>query len=66
MQIIENDKIKEKVYIKKLENCLTIMVIPKIGVQNVGQESYYYRNRYYRYGGDYYGSYKQSKRNNKD
>lgn len=29
MQIIENDKIKEKVYIKKLENGLTIMVIPK-------------------------------------
>lgn len=33
MQIIENDKIKEKVYIKKLENGLTIMVIPKKGVQ---------------------------------
>ncbi len=33
MQIIENDKIKEKVYIKKLENGLTIMVIPKKGAQ---------------------------------
>ena len=33
MQIIENDKIKEKVYIKKLENGLTIMAIPKKGVQ---------------------------------
>ena len=29
MQIIENDKIKEKLYIEKLENGLTIMVIPK-------------------------------------
>lgn len=29
MQIIENDKVKEKLYIKKLENGLTIMVIPK-------------------------------------
>ena len=33
MQIIENDKIKEKVYIKKLQNGLTIMVIPKKGSQ---------------------------------
>lgn len=32
MQIIENDKIKEKVFIKKLENGLTIMVIPKKSV----------------------------------
>jgi len=29
MQIIENNKIKEKVYIEKLENGLTIMVFPK-------------------------------------
>ena len=29
MQIIENDKIKEKLYIKKLENGLTIMFMPK-------------------------------------
>jgi len=29
MQIIENDKIKEKVYIKKLENGLTLIFIPK-------------------------------------
>ena len=29
MQIIENDKIKEKLYIKKLENGLTMMFIPK-------------------------------------
>ena len=31
MQIIENDKVKEKLYIKKLENGLTVMVIPKKG-----------------------------------
>ena len=29
MQIIENDKIKEKLYIEKLDNGLTIMVLPK-------------------------------------
>ena len=29
MQIIENDKIKEKLYIEKLSNGLTIMVLPK-------------------------------------
>jgi len=29
MQIIENDKIKEKMYIKKLENGLTMICIPK-------------------------------------
>lgn len=33
MQIIENSKVKEKVYIEKLENGLTIMVIPKKDVQ---------------------------------
>lgn len=33
MQIIENLKVKEKVYIKKLENGLTIMIIPKKGIQ---------------------------------
>ena len=32
MQIIENDKVKEKLYIKKLENGLTVMVIPKKGI----------------------------------
>lgn len=32
-------------------------IIPKIGLSNGGQESYYYRNSYYRYskGGSYYG-----------
>ena len=33
MQIIENDKIKEKLYIEKLDNGLTIMVIPKSNTQ---------------------------------
>lgn len=31
MQIIENTKVKEKLYIDKLENGLTVMVIPKKG-----------------------------------
>ena len=33
MQVIENLKIKEKLYIEKLENGLTIMIIPKKGIQ---------------------------------
>ncbi|MGN1298908.1 MAG: EF-P 5-aminopentanol modification-associated protein YfmH [Candidatus Scatovivens sp.] len=33
MQIIENDKIKEKMYIEKLDNGLTIILIPKKGVK---------------------------------
>ena len=33
MQIIENSKVKEKVYKEKLENGLTVMIIPKKGVQ---------------------------------
>ena len=33
MQIIENSKVKEKVYIEKLDNGLTVMIIPKAGVQ---------------------------------
>ncbi len=33
MQIIENAKVKEKVYIEKLDNGLTVMIIPKPGVQ---------------------------------
>lgn len=33
MQVIENLKVKEKLYIEKLENGLTIMVVPKKGVQ---------------------------------
>lgn len=33
MQVIENLKVKEKLYIEKLENGLTIMIIPKQGTQ---------------------------------
>ena len=33
MQVIENLKIKEKLYIEKLENGLTVMIIPKTGIQ---------------------------------
>ncbi len=33
MQIIENSKVKEKVYIEKLDNGLTVMIIPKKDVQ---------------------------------
>ena len=29
MQIIENSKVKEKLYVEKLENGLTIMIMPK-------------------------------------
>ena len=33
MEIIENCKVKEKVYIEKLQNGLTVMCIPKSGIQ---------------------------------
>lgn len=33
MQIIENLKVKEKVYIEKLDNGLTVMIIPKEGIE---------------------------------
>ena len=33
MQVIENLKVKEKLYIEKLENGLTVMIIPKPGVE---------------------------------
>ncbi len=33
MQIIENLKVKEKLYVEKLENGLTVMIIPKKGIQ---------------------------------
>ena len=33
MKIIESLKVKEKVYIEKLENGLTVMIIPKNGIQ---------------------------------
>lgn len=34
MQIIENLKVKQKIYTEKLENGLTVMIIPKTGIQN--------------------------------
>lgn len=33
MQIIENLRVKEKLYMEKLENGLTVMIIPKKGIQ---------------------------------
>ena len=33
MQVIENLKVKEKLYIEKLENGLTVMIVPKKGIQ---------------------------------
>ena len=33
MQIIENNIVKEKVYIEKLDNGLTVMIMPKKEVQ---------------------------------
>ena len=33
MQIIENDKVKEKLYVEKLENGLTVMIVPKKNIQ---------------------------------
>ena len=33
MQIIENSKVKEKLYIEKLQNGLTIMIVPKKGIR---------------------------------
>lgn len=33
MQIIENTKVKEKLYIEKLKNGLTLMVLPRKGIQ---------------------------------
>ncbi len=33
MQILENSKIKEKLYTKKLKNGLTVMIMPKKGIQ---------------------------------
>ena len=33
MQIIENSKVKEKLYIEKLDNGLTVMIVPKKNIQ---------------------------------
>ena len=41
MQIIENSKVKEKLYIEKLENGLTIMIVPKKGICNMGNKLWF-------------------------
>ena len=33
MKIIENSKVKEKLYVEKLENGLTVMIVPKKGIR---------------------------------
>ena len=33
MQVIENSKVKEKLYFEKLENGMTVMIIPKKGMK---------------------------------
>ena len=33
MQIIEDSRVKEKLYVEKLPNGLTVMIIPKKGIQ---------------------------------
>lgn len=42
MQVIENLKVKEKLYIDKLENGLTVMIIPKKGIE---KKIYYLGNK---------------------
>ena len=42
MQIIENSKVKEKVYIEKLKNGLTVMIVPKKDIQKNGFKSDYF------------------------
>ena len=56
-------RIKNESDIEKLFDHPVLGVIPKIGEKNSGQESYYYRNSYYRSGkgGAYYGSTKKAK-----
>ncbi len=50
-------RIKSEADLEKDFEYPIIGIIPKIGLSNGGQESYYYRNSYYRYskGGSYYG-----------
>ena len=42
MQVIENLKVKEKLYKEKLDNGLTVMIIPKKGIQ---KKIYYMGNK---------------------
>lgn len=55
-------RIKNETDIEKEFEYPILGIIPMIGMHNSGQESYYYRNSYYRYGkrGYYYGNNKQS------
>ena len=56
-------RIKNESDLEKMFDYPILGVIPKIGEKNSGQESYYYRNSYYRKGkgGAYYGSAKKTK-----
>ncbi|MBR2916256.1 MAG: hypothetical protein IKC07_01470 [Clostridia bacterium] len=56
-------RIKNESDLEKLFDYPILGVIPKIGERNSGQESYYYRNSYYRSGkgGAYYGGAKKTK-----
>ena len=36
MQLIENLIVKEKIYVEKMKNGLTVMVIPKKGIRKKG------------------------------
>lgn len=56
-------RIKNESDLEKMFDYPILGVIPKIGEKNSGQESYYYRNSYYRRGkgGAYYGSVKKTK-----
>lgn len=57
-------RIKNEVDIEREFDYPILGVIPKIGTRNSGQESYYYRNSYYRYrkGGYHYGREDRSNR----
>lgn len=50
-------RVKNESDLEKAFDYPILGVIPRIGASNGGQESYYYRNSYYRYskGGSYYG-----------
>ena len=45
MQILENLKIKEKVYVEKLPNGLTVMIIPKNDIIKAEQEIFKTKSR---------------------
>ena len=41
MQVIENMKVKEKLYIEKLDNGLSVMIIPKKGICYLGYKLWF-------------------------